>query len=754
MICRVDANTKQLCLKSPQGIGQKVIKEFSKRIRVKETRYLCEFGGFRFDHGNNTLWRESTLIPLSPKSLELLKLLINRQGAIVSKQEIFDTVWADTFVEDGVLTQNIYTLRQALGKDEYGNQLIENVARRGYRLAVPIVSYGNHGSPLETDDKVLETWAGVKKQDTRKKPLFIGVAATVALLFVVLSFFTYRFFSTAPRDPVSTELRFTRLTDNGDASYLTISPDGNWVAYTLGDDLFIRDLRTDNETKLKAGDIGRIGCIQIAPDSSSIYFGTVFDRDEKGSIYRVDVPDGVPEPIAADVWSGFSVSPDGNEIAFVRKMPAENSQALIIRGLTNGVERKTASTKLPEEFYWNNYPAWSADGRKIALVAVNQTEHFSRILIVEDGKESEFRPTAFRNIEQVVWTADGNGFIASANEGENFQVWRIALSDGAVKRITNDLNSYLGIAVSLDRKQLVSRQRIYYSNIWVGKKDDLGNLRQLTDGTSRNDGLNGLVWLDEERLVYTSNDEKIRDWNLWSLNTTDGSRRKLTNDEDVQNDFPTASRDGEAIYFASDRSKERRIWRIDSDGGNPTQVTFGENEAHQFPQISPNGQHLYFIIKSGRTSNVGRASLTERSVQELSGKTKFVPGNLLALSPDGKHLAFQNIADLGNEGSSTKLQVAILSTEDPDSVRFVEFNAIRPWLIWSENGRSFDFVGGNVKETSIFRESFPSHTQPAPLAPMTRNAIFKFAWSPSGEKIAISRGQLLRDVVLLTDFGN
>ncbi|MEK7856224.1 MAG: hypothetical protein AAB288_09050, partial [Acidobacteriota bacterium] len=410
--------------------------------------------------------------------------------------------------------------------------------------------------------------------------------------------------------------------------------------------------------------------------------------------------------------------------------------------------------KLPEEFYWNNYPAWSADEKKIALVAVNQTEHFSRILIVENGKVADFKPTAFRNIEQVVWTADGDGFIVSANEGENFQVWRITIADGTIRRITNDLNSYLGISISHDRKKLVSRQRIYYSNIWLGRRDDLVNLKQLTDGSSRNDGLNGLAWIDEDRLVYTSNDQKIRDWNLWSLNTADGSRQKLTNDTDVQNDFPTVSRDGKAIYFASDRSKERRIWRINVDGGDPAQVTFGEDESHQFPQISPDGQHLYFIIKSGRTSNIGRASLTERSVQELSGKTKFVPGNLLAISPDGKHLAFQNIAGQGTEAPSTKFQVAILSTDDPDNVRFAEINALRPWLVWSEDGRSFDFVAGDVKETSIFREVFPGQGQPVPLAPMTRNAIFKFAWSPSGEKIAISRGQLLRDVVLLTDFGN
>ena len=99
---------------------------------------LYEFGSFKFDSKTDTLWREKQRIPLSPKAIELLKLLIEKQGEVVSKQEIFDKVWAETFVEDGVLTQNIYTLRQALGTDENGKHLIENIARRGYRLTIPV----------------------------------------------------------------------------------------------------------------------------------------------------------------------------------------------------------------------------------------------------------------------------------------------------------------------------------------------------------------------------------------------------------------------------------------------------------------------------------------------------------------------------------------------------------------------------------------------------------------------------------------
>ena len=448
---------------------------------------------------------------------------------------------------------------------------------------------------------------------------------------MLLSVIGYRFLATgsseASKNPVA-ELKFKQLTDTGDVSYLTISPGGNRAAYTRGFEIYTRNLETGDDVKLKIENAARIGCLQFSPADDAIYFGTVYNRDEKGSVFRVASSGGAAVEVAENVWSGFSLSPDGNELAFVRKFPAENRQGLVVKNLETGVEKTLASVDLPEEFYWNNYPAWSADGKKIALVVTDQTEHFVRVVIFENGAARELKMPDFRNVEQIVWSADANHLIAAANDGNNFQLWKISAADAAARRITNDLNSYLGISVSADRKKLLSRQRIYFSNIYVGKKD-AGDLRQLTVGTSRNDGLKGVAWVDDERIVYSTNDEKIRDWNLWLLNAADGTKRKLTDDAETQNDHPAVAPDRKTIYFASDRNRESRIWRIDADGGGLAQVTFGEDETHHFPQISPDGKWLYFIIKSGRNSTVGRKSLTESSVQELSGKTKYTPVNFL-----------------------------------------------------------------------------------------------------------------------------
>ncbi len=724
---------------------------------------IYEFGGFRFDARTNTLRRDDEPVSLSPKASELLKLLLERSGELVTKQEIFDVVWAETFVEDGVLTQNIYTLRQALGTDADGKQIIENVPRRGYRLNTPVVQKPDDTGKTPENEKAPE----LQKSESKASPVaapgkpyifrFLIIAAAL-IGVVLLSVIGYRFLATesseASKNPIA-ELKFKQLTDTGDVSYLTVSPAGNRAAYTRGFEIYVRNLEAGDESKLKIENAARIGCLQFSPAGDAVYFGNVYNRDEKGSVFRVALTGGVPVEVAENVWSGFSLSPDGKELAFVRKFPAENRQRLVIKNLETGVEKMLASVNLPGEFYWNNYPAWSADGKKIALVVTDQTEHFAHLLIIENGAARELKLPNFRNVEQVVWSADANNLIAAANDGNNFQLWKISVADAAARRITNDLNSYLGISVSADRKKLLSRQRVYFSNIWVGKKDTGGNLRQLTEGTSRNDGLKGLVWIDDERIVYSTNDEKIRDWNLWLLNASDGTKRKLTDDAETQNDSPAIAPDRKTIYFASDRNRQSRIWRIDANGSGlpPAQVTFGEDETHHFPQISPDGKWLYFIIKSGRNSTVGRKSLTENSVQELSGKIKYAPGSFLSLSPDGRFLAFQNIAyESAANSAAPRLQAAILSTGNPDEVRFVEVEAWNQTLQWSADSRHFEFVAGNLKENEILRQPLENNLNRTQILPAAQGSIFNFAWSPSGENLALARGQLLRDVVLLVNF--
>ena len=97
------------------------------------------FGPFRFDESNECLWRGSQSIPLRPKAFAVLKYLIGHQGVLVTKQQLLDDVWSETFVGDAVLKDCIRQLRQALHDDPKSPQFIETSHRRGYRFIAPLL---------------------------------------------------------------------------------------------------------------------------------------------------------------------------------------------------------------------------------------------------------------------------------------------------------------------------------------------------------------------------------------------------------------------------------------------------------------------------------------------------------------------------------------------------------------------------------------------------------------------------------------
>jgi len=96
------------------------------------------FGDFRLDAIEHALYQDDNLIPLTPKAVETLLVLVRHAGHIVSKEELIQAVWPDTFVEEGNLNVNISVLRKALGETGSEHSFIETVPRRGYRFVAPV----------------------------------------------------------------------------------------------------------------------------------------------------------------------------------------------------------------------------------------------------------------------------------------------------------------------------------------------------------------------------------------------------------------------------------------------------------------------------------------------------------------------------------------------------------------------------------------------------------------------------------------
>ena len=103
---------------------------------------LREFGDFRLDVEKKVLWWNGAPVNLPPKEVELLSVLTDNAGEVVTKNELMDRLWADSFVEESNLSRHVYRLRRIL--EERGEQpsIIETVPRRGYRFAGKVSDAG------------------------------------------------------------------------------------------------------------------------------------------------------------------------------------------------------------------------------------------------------------------------------------------------------------------------------------------------------------------------------------------------------------------------------------------------------------------------------------------------------------------------------------------------------------------------------------------------------------------------------------
>src|SRR5215204_1709068 len=336
---------------------------------------LYEFEEFRFEAETCTLWRGGEIIPLPPKASGVLRMLVESEGRLVTKQEILNTVWAETFVEEGVLTQSIYQLRQTLGADRTGKHFIQTIARRGYRFIVPVKvlrtdeiqaaigKKANDDSPVESGAILSAEYLESERDESARKnaPILAsktnyqtagqtGLRSRLALrnivfgLFAVLicaalGYFAYQFFrhsaerAETKNAPIE-QLRFQRLTDSGDVIFPTVSPNGELLAFVrheeAGESVWVKQIATESSMRILPPSAKGFASLVFSPDGKYLYFR----EDADGSaIYQTTVFGAEPKKVAENDWDVFSVSPDGRQFAFVRRSGEKNAYLLILSNI-------------------------------------------------------------------------------------------------------------------------------------------------------------------------------------------------------------------------------------------------------------------------------------------------------------------------------------------------------------------------------------------------------------------------------------
>src|ERR1044071_4255550 len=119
----------------------------------KSESQIYEFGPFLLDANERTLLRGNRAVHLTEKVFNILLLLVQKSGHLVTKEELMEQVWPDSVVEDNNLPVRMFELRKALGKKQDGGPYIETVSKRGYRFVADVQEIKDNGVGLAQEKR-------------------------------------------------------------------------------------------------------------------------------------------------------------------------------------------------------------------------------------------------------------------------------------------------------------------------------------------------------------------------------------------------------------------------------------------------------------------------------------------------------------------------------------------------------------------------------------------------------------------------
>ena len=123
---------------TPSRRSMSTANQFRQTAKGLEARPCYEFGPFVLDTLQHALLKQGTPVPLTPKTYDTLLILVQNCGRMLSKEELMQALWPDSFVEESNLTQQVSMIRKALGESASEPRYIVTVSGCGYRFAVEL----------------------------------------------------------------------------------------------------------------------------------------------------------------------------------------------------------------------------------------------------------------------------------------------------------------------------------------------------------------------------------------------------------------------------------------------------------------------------------------------------------------------------------------------------------------------------------------------------------------------------------------
>jgi Tol biopolymer transport system component/DNA-binding winged helix-turn-helix (wHTH) protein len=697
--------------------------------------HLYEFGPFRLDPGKRELRRLGEPLSLRPKAFDTLLALVEQADSLVTKDALMARVWPDTVVEEGGLARNISELRKALGERPGEQRYIATLPGHGYRLIAPVLVIP---ASTATDPPHVRS--------ARQAPSALWLAAAaVALLAAVGAVGLVGSRGGSRKVPFET-ISVARLTHSGKSLDAAISPDGEHVAHVIEESdqqsLWVRQVASGQDVPVVPPAPVEYWGLTIAPDGRHIYY-TVWDtRSSEAGLFRVPLLGGSPSRVLTDIDGPPALSPDGRRVSYVVNKSSRGESWLMV-AVIGGAPAILARRHQPETFLlYPAGPAWSPDGRTIALGAGGSDIYgrFTNVVEVDaqTGRETPVSSVRWPEVERLAWLQGGRSLLIATNErpGAPRQLWRVSRPGGIAARVTHDVNDYGGVSVAADGHTLVTVQREQRSRLFIlpaGRFDSLSLVR-VEVGTR--DGRDGLAWTPDGRIVFTTNTAGSVD--LWVTDARGTAPRPLVAGAGM-NIHPTVCADG-TVVFASDRGGTFNLWTVRGDGASLRPITAGRGE--WLPQCARDGRSVVFQsgYGGGTPMHIARIPMEGGTPSPLTGSASMAP----ALSPDGQRIAYYSFAD-----DKLGWRVAVSPAEGGSPLRTFSLPATGASRIvrFGPDGRSLVFIGD--RDGNLWTQPLEGRA-PRRLTSLPPERTFSFDFSRHGD-LAMARGQITSDVVRIRD---
>jgi Tol biopolymer transport system component/DNA-binding winged helix-turn-helix (wHTH) protein len=658
--------------------------------RINQT--IVRFGLFELDLRSGELRKSGIKIKLQEQPFQILVILLERPGEIVTREELQKRLWPqDTFVDfDLSLNSAVKKLRQALGDDSENPRFIETLYRRGYRF----IGQVNGSTPTEepaavsspSSQRVVDSEPVAAKQEKTHPQVRAWMIPFLVIVIAALVWFTRP-------SPLPRILGYTQITHDGLRKGPTVT-DGErlYVTELQGDHFVVAQVSVlGGETSSLAIPLPDVYVPDIAADGSALLIADVKDTEKEARLWSVPLPTGSPQRLDDSSGQAATWSRDRSEVVF-----AHGSDIYVANG--NGSQPRKLATVDGSAFDLR----FSPDGRRLRFDVLD-SRNGSRALweVNHDGRHLHPLLPGWNTSPRECcgnWTPDGKYYVFQSLRHGKTNLWLLDEQTrwfGAQARplqLTNGPLNFSAPVFDKDSKRIFAvgsqpRSELVRYNRQSDFSPFLGGI-SATDLAFSPDG---------QSVTYIS----VPDGTLWR-SKLDGSQRLQLTQPPLQAALPRWSPDGKQIVFMGQNTNTNwRAYLIPSDGGAAHELVPGVQAGFD-PGWSPDGKSLVLTLNEAGSPGISVSGpgiaivdLQTQKVSPLPGAAQFFSPRW---SPDGKY-----IAALTND--SQKLVLFDLTTRRWTDLASMPIG----YPSWSHDGRYLYFDTTLTDVRALFRVRISDH---------------------------------------------